>query len=117
MYWIEICTDGSYVHSGQEYPLPVDDIERMESQSAEDADDEFIIPFQLKTEHGVFVWEVEIIDYVEIGAASLLGSRITRYPDNVFLKDEVIFRMQDGWLSLEQPALDMKPRMTKMRLG
>ncbi len=117
MYWIEICNDGSYVHEGVEYPLPVDNIEIMESQSVEGTDNEFVIPFEIETEHGVFAWEVDIIEYVEIEAASLLGSRITQYPGNVYLKDEVIFRMQDGWLSVRQPTLDMKPRMTKMRLG
>lgn len=119
MYWIEICTDGSYVHNGQEYPLLAEGIEQCESFNGERAANDWekvIIPFEIETEHGVFVWEVELIEYLELGVTSLLGYRITQYPDEVLLKDEVMFRIQDGWAYPKQPALDLKPRMTKMRL-
>ena len=119
MYWIEICTDGSYVINGQEYPLLSEGIEEHESSDGERSGNDWaksIIPFELETEHGVFVWEVEIIEYLGRDVASLLGYRITEYPDHVLLKDEVMFRMQDGWAYPKEPTLDLKPKVTKMRL-
>ncbi|MDF5979461.1 hypothetical protein P4114_21345 [Pseudomonas aeruginosa] len=35
MYWIEICTDGSYVVDGQEFPLLSEGIEQLESNDGE----------------------------------------------------------------------------------
>lgn len=120
MYWIEICTDGSYVIDGQEYPLLAEGIEQQEpvyDESSMSDSLEISIPFELETEHGLFAWEVDVIEYRALDVASFLGYRITEYPSTVFLKDEVMFRIQDGWANPRQPSLDLKPRMTKMRLA
>lgn len=119
MYWIEICSDGSYVFGGQEYALPAEGIEQYESAIGDRSGGDRVkvnVPFGVETEHGYFAWEVELIEYLELGVTSLLGSRITAYPDDVLLKDEVMFQIQDGWAYPKQPTLDLKPRMTKMRL-
>lgn len=100
MYWIEIRNDGSYLYEGQEYPLLSDGIVQQESCILEPRGDDWariIVPFELETEHGVFTWDVEIIEYIALGVTSFLGMEITDYPDGVILKEEVRFRVQDGW--------------------
>jgi len=102
MYWIEICTDGSYVYGEREYPIPCEGIVQLEANEPERSGNEWakiIIPFEIETDHGYFYWEVEIIEYFEKDVASYLGASIKRYPADVFLKDEVTFTLQDGWLS------------------
>lgn len=119
MYWIEICNDGSYVIGDQVHPLPAEGIEEYESYNGERSGNEWVkitVPFGIETEHGVFAWEVEIIEYLEREVSSLLGHRITEYPDQVLLKDEVMFRIQEGWAYPKERTLDLKPRVTKMRL-
>ncbi|MDF5962606.1 hypothetical protein P4117_27285 [Pseudomonas aeruginosa] len=119
MYWIEICTDGSYVVDGQEFPLLSEGIEQLESNDGERSGSDWVkysTPFELETEHGVFVWEVQLIEYLKLSVVSLLGSRIIKYPNHVLLKDEVMFRIQDGWAYPKEPTLDLKPQVTKIRL-
>jgi len=119
MFWIEICNDGSYVTGGQEYPILADGIVERESYDGERSGNDWAkitIPFRIETEHGVFVWEVEVIEYLEREVTSLLGYRITEYPDHILLKDEVTFRIQDGWAYPKETTLDLQPQVTKMRL-
>lgn len=122
MYWIEVGSDGSYVAGGVEYPIQADRIELQESYDGERSGDTWaktITPFVIETPHGEFHWEVEIIEYLEMGVASLLGYAITGFPSGVLLKDEVVFRLQDGW---EYPSksntIDLKqknaPRLKKI---
>jgi ribosomal protein L16/L10AE len=119
MYWIEICNDGSYMAGGQEYPILADGIVERESYDGERSGNDWAkitIPFRIETAHGVFAWEVEVIEYLERDVTSLLGYRITEYPDHVLLKDEVAFRIQDGWAYPKETTLDLQPQVTKMRL-
>lgn len=119
MYWIEAGNDGSYVFEGQEYPLLSEGIEELEGYEGERSGNDWakvVHCFQLETEHGVFGWEVELIEYLELNVTSFLGYSITEFPSNVLLKDEVTFHIQDGWAYPREPALDLKRRTTKMRL-
>lgn len=118
MYWIEICTDGSYVADGVEHVLQAEGIEQLESYDSERSGNNWAkttIPFGIETQHGAFAWEVEIIEYLERGVTSLLGYTITDYPDGVLLKDEVMFRIQDGWAYPKETVPD-HPKASKMRL-
>lgn len=102
MYWIEICTDGSYVYDGQEYSLPSDGIVQLGGSELERSGNRWAkvaIPFELETVHGLFHWDVEIIEYLELGVTSFLGAKIKSYPAEIVLKDEVTFSLQDGWLN------------------
>lgn len=102
MYWIEICTDGSYVYAEREYTIPCDGVLELEGHELERSGNEWakiIIPFEIETVHGRFNWEVEIIEYFEKDVASYLGASIKGYPADVFLKDEITFTLQDGWLN------------------
>lgn len=107
MYWIEICTDGSYEADGVEYPLRAEEIEQLESKEGERCGNDWekaIIPFGIKTLHGYFAWEIEIIEYLERGVTSFLGYAISEYPKGVLLKDEIVFRIQDGWAYPKDPV-------------
>lgn len=100
MYWIEVCTDGSYVYDGQEYAVSIEGIEQLEGVEIERSGNDWakiVIPFEIETAHGVFSWDVEIIEYMELGVTSFLGASINGYPSDVILKDEVTFTLQDGW--------------------
>lgn len=102
MYWVEICTDGSYVYDEKEFFIPSDGIVQLEGYELERSGNDWAkitIPFEIETAHGVFNWDVEIIEYFEKDVASYLGASIKGYPAGVFLKDEVTFRLQDGWLN------------------
>lgn len=102
MYWIEICTDGSYVYDGQEYPLFSEGIEQLEGGEFERSGNDWakiLIPFEIETAHGFFHWDVEIIEYFEMGVASFLGASIKSFPAHIILKEEVTFTLQDGWLN------------------
>lgn len=119
MYWVEICTDGSYVIDGEEHPLLAEDIQQLESYDVERSGDDWakvILLFGIETQHGDFAWEVEIIEYLERGVTSFLGYRITQYPEQVYLKNEVMFSIQDGWAYPKEPTLDLQPKVHKMRL-
>ncbi|MDY2564051.1 hypothetical protein SON66_12330 [Pseudomonas syringae] len=120
MYWIEICTDGSYESDGVEYPLRAEEIEQLESKEGERSGNDWekaIIPFAIETLHGYFSWEVEIIEYLERGVTSLLGYTVAECPNGVLLKDEIVFRIQDGWAYPKDPALTPPaPPAPKIRL-
>lgn len=119
MYWIEICTDGSYVIDGGEYPLLAEGVQQFESHDGGRSGDDWakvVLHFGIETQHGAFAWEVEIIEYLKRGVTSLLGYRIAHYPEQVLLKDEVIFSIQDGWMYPKEPTLDLQPKAHKMRL-
>jgi hypothetical protein len=112
MYWIEICTDGSYLLGNEEHSLPLESLEALDSHESERSGDEWakiVLPYQLVTEHGVFIWEVEIIEYMQLDVASFLGYSLKEYPKSVTLKDEVTFCLQDGWLNPAKSTLDLKP--------
>lgn len=119
MFWIEICNDGSYVADGKEYPILTDGIVQRESRDGERSGNDWAkitLPFSIETEHGVFTWEVEVIEYLEREVTSLLGYRIAEHPDHVLLKEEVTFRIQDGWAYPKETTLDLQLQLTKMRL-
>ncbi|MCR8661683.1 hypothetical protein NVV81_04825 [Pseudomonas carnis] len=119
MYWVEICTDGSYVIDGEEHPLLAEGIQQLESYEVERSGDDWakvILLFGIETQHGDFAWEVEIIEYLERGVTSFLGYRITQHPEQVYLKDEVMFSIQDGWAYPKEPTIDLQPKVHKMRL-
>lgn len=100
MYWIERGADGSYLHEGVEYALSTENIVELESYETQRSEDDWVrivFPFELETEHGTFTWDVEIIEYLKLDGASLVGFEITNFPANVVLKDEVELRLQDGW--------------------
>ncbi|WP_223526702.1 hypothetical protein [Pseudomonas sp. BF-B-26] len=100
MYWIEICTDGSYMRDGQEHCLPLESVEALDSHESERLGNEWakiVLPYQLETEHGVFLWQVEIIEYLQLGVTSFLGYSLKEFPEDVVLKEEVTFCLQDGW--------------------
>ena len=102
MYWIEICTDGSYVYGEKEYFISTEGIVELEADEFERSGNNWAkirIPFEMETPHGLFTWDVEIIEYFEKDVASFLGAVISSFPADVFLKDEVTFRLQDGWLN------------------
>lgn len=120
MYWIEICSDGSYLNGGEQYPIMAEGIEQHESVDGERSGNDWaktIIPFAIETQHGIFAWEVEIIEYLELEVTSFLGYRITEYPEQVLLKDEVMFRIQDGWAYPKEPKLDLQQKVHKMRFA
>lgn len=107
MYWIEVRNDGSYLYEGKEYPLFSDGMVQQESCTLEPRGDDWariIVPFELETEHGLFTWDVEIIEYMMLGVTSFLGMEITDFPTGVILKEEVRFRVQDGWAYPKGPA-------------
>ncbi|MCP1510446.1 hypothetical protein J2Y83_000573 [Pseudomonas marginalis] len=100
MYWIERGADGSYLHDGREYPLLTENLVGLDSYEVERSENDWVrivFPFELETEHGSFAWDVEIIEYLKIDAASLIGFMISSFPTGVILKDEVELRLQDGW--------------------
>lgn len=106
MYWIEICNDGSYLYQGKEFPLLAEGIVEQESCSQERSGNDWekiVVPFELETKHGLFTWDVEIIEYLELGVTSFLAMRITGFPSNVILKEDVGFRLQDGWAYPKKP--------------
>lgn len=110
MYWIEICTDGSYLWNHQEFSISTESLEVADTcESARSGNDwaRIVTTFQAETEHGVFSWDVEIIEYLELGVASFIGYSLTHFPEGVVLKDEVTFQLQDGWLNPPRP----KPRL------
>ncbi|UQS13312.1 hypothetical protein [Pseudomonas sp. HS6] len=118
MYWIEICNDGSYVSEGVEYSLQANDIEIHGSYDGARSGDDWaksIIPFGIATPHGDFTWEVEIIEYLKKGVTSFIGYALTAYPDGVLLKEEVMFRIQDGW-AYPNETDPQRPSASKMRL-
>lgn len=107
MYWIEVRNDGSYLYEGQEHTLLSEGIVQQESCILEPTGDDWariIVPFELETEHGVFTWDVEIIEYITLGVTSFLGMKITDFPAGVILKEEVRFRVQDGWAYPKGPT-------------
>lgn len=119
MYWVEICSDGSYVIGDQEFPILAEGIVESESYEGERSGNDWIkftIPFSLETEHGFFAWEVKAIEYLEHEVTSLLGYQITDFPHHVLLKDEVTFCIQDGWAHPKETKLHLRPPVTKMRL-
>lgn len=100
MYWIEICSDGSYMYDGKEHSLPSQNLEALEGHEYERHGNEWAkiaLPYQIETQHGRFVWQVEIIEYFRLGATSFLGYSLKEFPKNVALKEEVTFCLQDGW--------------------
>ena len=100
MYWIEICTNGSYIHAGKEHFISLEGIQSLESYETVRSDREWariILPFRFDTNLGTFLWEVEIIEYLQLGVASYIGQSLIVFPDQVILKDEVTFCLQDGW--------------------
>lgn len=102
MYWIEMEEDGSYIYNGQEYLIPIDDIQELESHESERHGNEWakiITPFELETEHGRFTWEIQIIEYFDMNVVSFLGFTLTELPSQIILKEEITFRIQDGWIS------------------
>ncbi|MEB2855527.1 hypothetical protein VKY20_07910 [Pseudomonas atacamensis] len=102
MYFIEACTDGSYVYGGREFLISSEAIEKLDDVESARSGNEWakiIFTFSAETVHGVFSWEVEIIEYFEMDVASFLGASIKDYPADVILKDEVTFTLQDGWLN------------------
>lgn len=101
MYWIERGADGSYLHEDREYPLLTENLVELDSYESERSENDWVrivFPFELETEHGIFAWDVEIIEYLKLGVASLIGFAISNFPANVILKDEIELRLQDGWL-------------------
>lgn len=112
MYWIEICTDGSYVIGGQESPS-AEGIEKHESYDGERSGNDWAFRdrnrawrFCLGSGAHQSIWS-------ERSPASWATES---HRDHVLLKDEVMFRIQDGWAYPKEPTLDLKPRVTKMRL-
>lgn len=102
MYWVEIYTDGSYVYGEQEYVISTEGIIQLEAQEFERSGNDWAkirIPFEIETLHGLFAWDVEVIEYFEKDVASFLGASIRSYPADIFLKEEVTFTLQDGWLN------------------
>lgn len=110
MYWIEICTDGSYLLDHQEFRISTESLEEQGFHESERFGNDWVrivSTFQAETDHGTFSWEVEFIEYLELGVASFIGFSLKEFPAEVVLKDEVTFRLQDGWLNPPRP----KPRL------
>ena len=100
MYWIERGANGSYLHEGLEHTLLTEDIVELESYETQRSENDWVrivFPFELETEHGTFSWAVEIIEYLKLNGASLVGYGITNFPPDVILKSDVELRLQDGW--------------------
>jgi len=109
MYWVEIEADGRYIYDGQEYPIPVDDVQEFESYESERFGNDWakiVIPFLLETEHGNFKWEIEVIEYLKLNVTSFLGFSLKELPSEIILKEEVVFRLQDGWLSSDSMRIE-----------
>jgi hypothetical protein len=101
MYWVEICNDCEYSAGGVSHKIEVDLISRDDvltiSGSKTENSERYLHLFSAVTEHGGFEWEVEIIEYLSPSGATMLGYSTTAHPEQVLLKEGVMFQLQDGW--------------------
>lgn len=102
MPWLECCSDGRYRVAERTYILEADALiaeDEIQIKAAQDETDAGITlyPFSLETEHGVFRWHVEVIEYHRPDGQTIKGFSLTEFPDGVIVTDQLMFIMHNGW--------------------
>ncbi|MGB9669940.1 MAG: hypothetical protein ACPLXR_02110 [Halothiobacillaceae bacterium] len=102
MPWLECCSDGRYRVAERTYILEADALiaeDEIQIKAAQDETGEGITlyPFSLETEHGVFRWHVEVIQYYRPSGETMKGFSLTESPQGVVITDQVMFVLYNGW--------------------
>jgi len=102
MPWLDCCSDGRYRVADRSYILEADALiaeEQIHIKTAPDDSREGITlyPFSLETEHGLFRWHVEVIDYYLPAGQTMKGFSLTEVPAGVIVTDPLMFVLHNGW--------------------